>query len=118
MKKKLLGLIIVAGAAAAAAKLAMAKKVEWQGLSEAQAREKVDQSLPSRVPDEKRAEVADKVVAKMRERGMLEETVEPVVESDEEETVAEEAPAEEAPAEEAPAEEAPAEDSPEEEKAE
>ena len=71
MKKKLIGLALAVGLGALVAKVAGAKKAEWQGLNEAQVREKVGQQMPSRVPDEKREAVADKVVTKMRERGML-----------------------------------------------
>lgn len=53
------------------AKVITAKKTEWQDLTEAQVREKLDSQLPNRMPDEKRAVVADKVVSKMRERGVL-----------------------------------------------
>jgi hypothetical protein len=73
MKKKLIGLALIAGAVGAAAKLMANKKAEWQGLSEAEVRQKLEQRMPSRVPEEKRAAVADKVVAKMRERGVFEE---------------------------------------------
>jgi hypothetical protein len=73
MKKKLIGFALIAGAVAAAAKLIATKKPEWQGLTESEARQKIEQRIPSRVPEEKRAEVADKVVTKMRERGVLRE---------------------------------------------
>ena len=79
MKKRIIGLALVAGAIAAVAKLITTQKAEWQGLTETDARAKVEERLPSRVPEEKRAEVADKVVAKMRERGVLVE--EPVEEA-------------------------------------
>jgi len=89
MKKKLIGLALIVGAAAAAAKLVAAKKTEWQGLTEAEARQKVEQGIPSRVPEEKRAEVADKVVTKMRERGVLrEEAAEPVPDAEGEDSEA------------------------------
>ncbi len=103
MKKKLIGLALAIGAVAAVAKLLGAKKAEWQGLSEAQVREKVEQRMPSRVPAEKREEVADKVVTAMRDRGVLAE----------DEAVAEEpAPADESEAAEPAAEEeAPADES-------
>ena len=79
MKKRLIGLALIFGAVAAVAKLMATKKAEWQGLSESEARQKVEERLPSRVPEEKRAAVADKVVTRMRERGvLLEEPVEPV----------------------------------------
>ncbi len=79
MKKKLIGFALIVGAVAAAAKLMESKKAEWQGLTEPEVRRKVQDRMPSRVPEEKKAEVADRVVTKMRERGMLEEEpLEPV----------------------------------------
>ena len=69
--KKLIKLALVVGAIAVAARLVESKKAEWEGLSESQVRDKLDAHLPDRVPDDKRAEVADKVVAKMRSRGKL-----------------------------------------------
>ena len=71
--KKLLKVALLVGGMAAVAKLVTAKKAEWQGLTESQVREKLDSRLPDRMPDEKRADVADKVVSKMRERGVLRE---------------------------------------------
>ena len=71
--KKLLKVALIVGGMTAVAKLATAKKAEWQGLTESQVREKLDSRLPGRMPDEKRAGVADKVVSKMRERGVLRE---------------------------------------------
>ena len=69
--KKLLKLTLIVGGIAAVAKLVTARKAEWQGLTESQVREKLDSRLPGRIPDEKRAAVADKVVSKMQERGVL-----------------------------------------------
>jgi hypothetical protein len=69
--KKLLKLALIVGGIAAVAKLVTARKAEWQGLTEAQVRQKLDARLPDRMPSEKRAAVADKAVSKMRERGML-----------------------------------------------
>jgi hypothetical protein len=71
--KKLLKVVLIVVGIASVAKLATVRKAEWQGLTEPQVREKLDSKLPARIPDEKRAEVADKVVAKMRERGVLAE---------------------------------------------
>jgi hypothetical protein len=71
--KKLLKLTLIVGGIAAVAKLVTARKAEWQGLTESQVREKLDSRLPGRIPDEKRAAVADKVVSKMKERGVLPE---------------------------------------------
>jgi len=64
---------LLVGGLAAVAKIATAKKAEWQGLTEPEVREKLDTRLPDQMPDEKRAAVADKVVSKMRQRGMLSE---------------------------------------------
>ena len=71
--KKLIKLALVVGAITVAARLVGAKKAEWQGLTESQVRDKLDTHLPDRVPEVKRAAVADKVVAKMRSRGKLAE---------------------------------------------
>ena len=80
--KKLIKFAMIIGAVAVAARLVGSKKAEWEGLTEAQVRGKLDERLPDRVPDEKRAMVADKVVEKMRSRGKLVE-----VASDADETV-------------------------------
>ena len=69
--KKLIKLALVVGAVAVAARLIGAKKAEWEGLTESQVRDKLDARIPDRVPDKKRAAVADKVVAAMRFRGKL-----------------------------------------------
>lgn len=71
--KKLLKLALLVGGIAAVAKVATAKKAEWEGLTESQVRDKLDAKLPAKMPDEKRAAVTDKVVSKMRERGVLQE---------------------------------------------
>ncbi len=64
--KKLLKLALIIGGIAAVAKLVAAKKGEWSSLTESQVREKLSTRLPDRIPPEKQAAVADKVVAKMR----------------------------------------------------
>lgn len=101
MKKKLIGLALAVGAAAAVAKLMVAKKAEWEGLTEDEVRAKVEQRMPSRVPEQRRSALADNVVSKMRDRGML---------ADEEPAVAAEpaAPAEEPASEPEPEAEEPA----------
>lgn len=71
MKKKLIGFALFAGAIAAASKVIAGKAAEWQGLTESEVRQKVETRIPSRVPDDKRAAVADRVVTKMRDRGVL-----------------------------------------------
>ncbi len=49
------------------------RQSEWRGLSESEARSRLDAKLPSRIPDDKRTAISDKVVAKMRHKGMLRE---------------------------------------------
>lgn len=71
--KKLFKLAVFAGIVAGVAKLVQAKKAEWSGLSESQVREKLDTTIGRKVDDpEKMTEIGDKVVAKMKERGMIE----------------------------------------------
>jgi hypothetical protein len=103
--KKLLKLALIVGGIAAVAKLVGAKKAEWAGLTESEVRAKLDARLPDRMPPEKQAAVADKVVGTMRSRGVLrEEATTPEsggnggvsVAADEAETEAEETSAEEA----------------------
>jgi hypothetical protein len=69
----LIKLVLIAGGVALVAKLITAKKGEWTGLSETEVREKLEARMPDRVPDDKRAAVADKVVGAMRTRGLLQE---------------------------------------------
>jgi hypothetical protein len=69
--KKLIKLALVVGAITAASKMIRAKREEWEGLTEAEVREKIDSRMPERVPDEKREAVKDKVVAGMRKAGRL-----------------------------------------------
>ncbi|MCH8900406.1 MAG: hypothetical protein IH942_07965 [Acidobacteria bacterium] len=77
--KKLVMLALIVGAIAVLAKLVAAEKARWQGLTESEVRDKLESRLPKRVPGEKRAEIADKVVSKMRERGALRDEEEPSV---------------------------------------
>jgi hypothetical protein len=46
---------------------------EWKGLSETEARSKLATKLPARMPDEVRTEITDKIVGKMREKGVITE---------------------------------------------
>jgi len=69
--KKLLKLALLVGGIAAVSKVVTAKKAEWEGLTETQVRDKLDSKLAGHVPDDKRAAVSDKVVSKMKERGVI-----------------------------------------------
>ena len=73
-KKRLILLVLLVVAIAACAKQSKAKREsEWQGLSESEARAKLDAKLPGKMPAEKREVISDKVVAKMRDRGLITE---------------------------------------------
>lgn len=74
--KKFLKLALLVGGIAAVAKLVGAKKAEWAGLTESEVRAKLDARLPDRMPPEKQTAVADKVVTKMRDKGVLREEAE------------------------------------------
>ncbi|GBD85721.1 hypothetical protein BMS3Abin02_02142 [bacterium BMS3Abin02] len=80
--KKLVKLALIVGGIAFAAKFVAAKKSEWRGLTESEVREKLDPWLAGRVSDEKRSTIADIVVSKMRERGVLREEGEPSAPTD------------------------------------
>ncbi len=80
--KKLVKFGLIVGGIAFVAKLVSAKKSEWRGLTESEVRQKLDSGLPDRVPADKRAAVADKVVSKMRTRGFLLEEEEPTTPTD------------------------------------
>lgn len=71
MKKGLLGLALLGGAIAVASKMLESKKSNWEGLTESEVRAKLEERIPHRVPDDKRAAVADRVVTEMRDRGVL-----------------------------------------------
>ena len=80
--KKLIKLALIVCVVVCVAKRIAAKKAEWHGLTEDEVRAKLDDRLGQRVPDEKRAVIADTVVAKMRARGVLSEDSEPSEPSD------------------------------------
>ena len=63
---KLIRLGIAAGAVAFVVRLIASQKREWQGLTETELRERLQTRIPDRVPEEKRAEIIDTVVAKLR----------------------------------------------------
>ena len=77
--KKLVKLALIIGAIAVLAKVVAAKVANWQGLTESEVRDKLESRLPKWVPGEKRAEIADEVIAGMRGRGALRDDEEPSV---------------------------------------
>ena len=69
--KKLIKVALIVGLVVAIAKVLEAKKAEWMGLSEAEFRAKLEEKMRDRVPEDQRGVMADKAVAKMREKGWL-----------------------------------------------
>ena len=68
----LLKFLLFAGLLAAIARVMASKKAEFAGLSDSEARAKFEQKLGPWIGDEKAAEVADQVVPKLKEAGLLE----------------------------------------------
>jgi hypothetical protein len=72
--KRLILLVLLIAVVAACARKAMSHRdSEWQGLTESEARSKLDSKLPDKIPAEKRSAISDKVVSKMRDRGVISE---------------------------------------------
>ena len=72
-KKRLMLIAAVVLIVVADKKAAEMDRSGWKGLSEAEARSKLNTKLPARLPDEVRAQVTDKIVATMREKGEIRE---------------------------------------------
>lgn len=68
--KKLFRLGMLAGVGFAIYKIVEEKK-QWTGLSEAEARAKLNDKLSAKVPPEKLDKVTDQIVDQMRLRGVL-----------------------------------------------
>ena len=68
--KKLFRLALLAGVAFGAVKL-MEEKKNWTGLTEDEARQKLNTKLSARVPAEKLEQVTDQIVDQMKARGVL-----------------------------------------------
>jgi hypothetical protein len=47
------------------------RKLEWVGLTESEARRKFDEKLAPKIGEERAAEVADQVIPKLKERGVI-----------------------------------------------
>ena len=69
--KRLITLAIVGGPVYGAARLVMAKKAEWEGLTEGELRSKLDAKLAGRVPDEAVDQIKEGVVRQMQAMGRL-----------------------------------------------
>lgn len=68
--KKLFRLALLAAIAFAIYKMLEEKK-NWEGLTEDEARDKLNEKLGTRVPAEKLDQVTDQIVGKMKARGVI-----------------------------------------------
>ena len=71
MMKKLLLAAIMIGIIAMAMKKAKMDREDWHGLSEHEARDRLEERLPNKIPDDRREHIKDTIVTKMRDRGVL-----------------------------------------------
>jgi hypothetical protein len=69
--KNLSKLLVIAAVIAVVVKLLEQQKQQWTGLTELEARAKLEAKLPDKIPAEKRAEVTDKIIEAMKEKGAL-----------------------------------------------
>ena len=69
--KKFLFISAVIALIALIARKAMADRQQWEGLTEVDVRDRLDERLPSQIPDEKRQMIADTIVTKMKDRGAI-----------------------------------------------
>jgi len=83
-KRTIILLVLVLVVLAAVGKKAKSpQRSEWHGLTESEARSKLDAKLPDKIPTEKRGMISDKVVGKMRDRGVIVEDPDDAGEADE-----------------------------------
>lgn len=70
MKKYVL-IAVVIGAVALVVKKLTAGKGDWTNLTEAEARQRLHDRFPDRMPEEKKDVVTEKIVSKMRDKGVI-----------------------------------------------
>lgn len=63
--------LIFVGILFAASKLLAMKKDEYMGMTESEARSKFETKLGPRIGEEKAAEIADQVIPKLKEKGVI-----------------------------------------------
>ncbi len=63
--------LVIAGVVAAVARVLASKRAEYAGLTEAEAKARFEERMGPWLGDEKAAEVADQVIPKLRESGIL-----------------------------------------------
>jgi hypothetical protein len=68
---RLIKLLVIVALIAVVVKLLEQQRQQWTGLTEIEARARLDAKLPGKIPAEKRAEVTDKIIGAMKEKGAL-----------------------------------------------
>lgn len=69
--KKFLLIAVVIGVVALVARKLSAGRDDWTNLTEEEARQRLDDRFPSRMPEDKKEVVTDKIVSRMREKGAI-----------------------------------------------
>ncbi|MGH8950518.1 MAG: hypothetical protein ACRDX9_03745 [Acidimicrobiia bacterium] len=72
-------LLLIVGALAAVSKVVASKSKDFQGLTESEARAKFESKLGPRIGSDKAAEVADQVIPRLKEKGMIKSDAEQAV---------------------------------------
>ncbi|MCI0543821.1 MAG: hypothetical protein L0Z49_05150 [Actinobacteria bacterium] len=63
--------LVLLGILAAAVRFLVSKREEYAGLTEAEAREKMEAKLGPRIGEEKASEIADQVIPVLKDRGII-----------------------------------------------
>lgn len=77
--RALFRLVIMAGIVGFVVSFINGKKLEYTGLTESEARRKFEEKLGPKMGEERASEVADQVIPKLKERGMV--VADPVAEA-------------------------------------
>ena len=72
-------LLLVVGALAAVSKVVASKSKDFQGLTESEARAKFESKLGPRIGEDKASEIADQVIPRLKEKGMIKSDLEGAV---------------------------------------
>ena len=72
-------LLLVVGALAAVSKVVASKSKDFQGLTESEARAKFESKLGPRIGSDKASEVADQVIPRLKEKGVIKSDAEGAV---------------------------------------
>ena len=73
----LLKLLVFVGLGAAAARVISAKKGEFKGITESEARAKFEEKLGSKIGEVAASEIADQVIPKLKKKGVIKPDPEP-----------------------------------------